>query len=96
MNRLSAPRAKSWKKDGAHSQVLEEDLDKLNASRASIDGLVSAQVEKLAEGRNILKRALEADLQKLADARADIDNLVASQVAGIAEGRNVLSRKPLS
>ncbi len=32
---------------------------------AGIDGLVAAQVEKLAEGRDILKRALEADLAKV-------------------------------
>ena len=32
---------------------------------SSIDGLVAGQVEKLAEGRDILKRALEADLNKI-------------------------------
>ena len=42
------------------SQTLEADLAKLAASRSSIDGLVAGQVEKLAEGRDILKRALES------------------------------------
>ena len=40
-------------------------------SRASIDGIVASQVEKLSEGRDILRRALEADLQKVnADRKA--------------------------
>ncbi|RWL38996.1 hypothetical protein, partial [Mesorhizobium sp.] len=39
------------------SKALEDDLAKLAESRSSIDGLVAGQVEKLAEGRDILKRA---------------------------------------
>ena len=64
-------------------QALEDDLEKLAQARTGIDNLVAGQVEKLAQGRDILTRALEADLKKLTDARADIDQLVAAQVQKI-------------
>ena len=38
------------------SKALEDDLAKLAESRSSIDGLVAGQVEKFAEGRDILRR----------------------------------------
>ncbi|TIP57829.1 hypothetical protein, partial [Mesorhizobium sp.] len=53
------------------SKALEDDLAKLAESRSSIDGLVSGQVEKLAEGRDILRRALEADLNTIKGVVAD-------------------------
>ncbi|WP_287298766.1 hypothetical protein, partial [Mesorhizobium sp.] len=40
-------------------------------SRSSIDGLVAGQVEKLAEGRDLLRRALEADLNTIKGVVAD-------------------------
>ena len=46
---------------------------------SGIDGLVAGQVEKLAEGRDILTRALEADLAKLAESRSSIDGLVTAR-----------------
>ena len=54
-------------------------------ARTNIDGIVAAQVEKIAEGRDILSRALKADL-------VGIDNLVESQIQKFADGRNSISQ----
>ena len=45
-------------------------MAQLAEPRAEHRRLVAGQVEKLAEGRDVLTRALEADLNKLADSRA--------------------------
>ena len=74
------------------SKALEDDLAKLAESRSSIDGLVAGQVEKLAEGRDILKRALEADLQKLSASRGEVDDIIAGHVGKLAEGRDMLTQ----
>ena len=70
---------------------LEEDLNKLNESRTGIDNIVAGQVEKLAQGRDILARSLEGDLQKLSETRAAIDETVAGHVGKLAEGRTMLT-----
>ncbi|TIV05887.1 MAG: kinesin, partial [Mesorhizobium sp.] len=54
--------------------------------------LVTGQVEKLAEGRDILRRALEADLQKIAASRGEVDDIIAGHVGKLAEGRDALTR----
>ena len=53
--------------------------------------MVAGQVEKLAQGRDILTRALEADLKTLAENRMSIDDTVTGHVAKLAEGRNMLA-----
>ena len=62
----------------------------LAESRSGIDGLVAAQVEKLTEGRDILRRALEADLIRLSESKAEIESLAATHVQKLAEGREIL------
>src|SRR5690606_39075183 len=48
--------------------------------------------EKLAEGRDILRRALEADLAKIAEERRGIDDVIAGHVGKLAEGRSLLTQ----
>ena len=64
-------------------------LDKLSDA-------VLSQVEHLAKGRDILRRALEADLQKLNDSKAFIDGMVAGKprviVGGDAKALDLLVR----
>ncbi|TIX20565.1 MAG: hypothetical protein E5V34_15155, partial [Mesorhizobium sp.] len=60
------------------------DLGKLADSRASIDGLVAGQVEKIAEGRAILAKALETDI-------VGVKDLIQSHSAKVAEDRSLLS-----
>ncbi len=67
------------------SKALEDDLAKLATSRSGIDGLVANQVEKLAEGCDILKRAMSAYLAK-------IDGMVLGQVNKLAAGRDALTK----
>ncbi|TIQ54331.1 MAG: hypothetical protein E5X64_44375, partial [Mesorhizobium sp.] len=67
------------------SKALEDDLAKLAESRSSIDGLVAGQVEKLAEGRDILKRALESDLNT-------IKSVISDQSEKLVEDRSILSK----
>ena len=61
-------------------------------SRSSIDGMVSGQVEKLAEGRDILTRALESDLNKIAETRAASITSSPGKWTKIAEGREILTK----
>ena len=49
-------------------------------------------MEKLAEGRDILKRALEADLARLSESKAEIDGIAALHVSRLSEGRELLKQ----
>ena len=44
------------------SEALDHDIEKLAETRRGIDEVVAAQATRLAEGRDLLRRALEADL----------------------------------
>ena len=59
---------------------MQADLAKFAEGRAGIDAAVTSQVQKLAEGRNLISRALEEDLRKVNESRAAIDASLGSHL----------------